>query len=96
MTEHQGMADELLCLYEQLGIVFEITRKLAGVQNESDVLSLFLDSLRRSFEERDIFAARRQAHGWVLEARHDSQMRNGEFGMLKFPHSAFPLHRPFR
>ena len=68
MTEHQGMADELLCLYEQLGIVFEITRKLAGVQNESDVLDLFLDSLRRSFEERTVFAARRRPHGWVLES----------------------------
>ncbi|MEK7837361.1 MAG: HD domain-containing protein, partial [candidate division NC10 bacterium] len=68
MTEHQGMADELLCLYEQLGIVFEITRKLAGVQNESDVLDLFLVSLRRSFEGREVFAASRRARGWVLES----------------------------
>ncbi len=67
MTEHQGMADELLCLYEQLGIIFEITRKLAGVQNESDVLDLFLDSLRRSFAGREVFAARRRSRGWVLE-----------------------------
>jgi putative nucleotidyltransferase with HDIG domain len=68
MTEHQGMADELLCLYEQLGIVFEITRKLAGVQNESDVLGLFLDSLRRSFAQRVVFVARRRrSGGWVLD-----------------------------
>jgi len=68
MTEHQGMADELLCLYEQLGIIFEITRKLAGVQNESDVLGLFLGSLRRSFEERTVSVARRRPGGWALES----------------------------
>jgi len=68
MAEHQGMADELLCLYEQLGIVFEVTHKLAGVQNESEVINLFLDSLRRSFEERTVFAARRQrSGGWALD-----------------------------
>ena len=74
MTEHQGMADELLCLYEQLGIVFEVTRKLAGVQNESDVIDLFLDSLRRSFEGRAVFAARRAsgAGSWALESKRDS------------------------
>lgn len=68
MVEHQGMADELLCLYEQLGIIFEVTRKLAGVQNESEVIELMLNSLRRSFEERTVFAAwRRRSGGWALE-----------------------------
>jgi len=68
MVEHQGMADELLSLYEQLGIVFEVTHKLAGVQNESEVIDLMLDSLRRSFEERAVFAARRRRScGWALE-----------------------------
>lgn len=68
MAEHRGMADELLCLYEQLGIVFEVTRKLAGVRNESEVLGLFLNSLRRSFEGRSVFAAhRRRSGGWALE-----------------------------
>jgi len=72
MVEHQGMADELLCLYEQLGIVFEVTHKLAGVQNESEVIDLMLDSLRRSFEERAVFAARRRRScGWTLEAPPD-------------------------
>ena len=68
MTEHQGMADELLCLYEQLGIIFEVTRKLAVVQNESEVIDLMLNSLRRSFEERTVFAAwRRRSGGWALQ-----------------------------
>lgn len=52
--EHTGMAEELLCVYEQLGIVFEMTRKLPGVQGESEVLDLCVDSLRRSFAKRDV------------------------------------------
>lgn len=68
MVEHQGMADELLCLYEQLGIVFEVTRKLAVVQSEAEVIDLMLNSLRRSFENRTVFAAwRRRSGGWALE-----------------------------
>ena len=68
MAEHQGMADELLCLYEQIGIIFEVTRKLAVVQNESEVIDLMLNSLRRSFEKRTVFAAwRRRSGGWVLD-----------------------------
>ncbi|MFH1107972.1 MAG: HD domain-containing phosphohydrolase [Planctomycetota bacterium] len=68
MAEHQGMADELLCLYEQLGIIFEVTRKLAIVQSETEVIDLMLTSLRRSFEERTVFAAcRRRSGGWALE-----------------------------
>ena len=83
LTEHQGMADELLCLYEQLGIVFEITRKLAGVQNESDVLNLFLDSLRRSFAGREVLAAHRRsrrAGRWVLAARRDRRTSRPRVG----------------
>jgi putative nucleotidyltransferase with HDIG domain len=68
MVEHQGMADELLSLYEQLGIIFEVTRKLAVVQSEAEVIDLMLNSLRRSFEERTVFAAwRRRSGGWALE-----------------------------
>ncbi len=68
VLEHKGMGEELLCLYEQLGIVFEVTRKLAGVQSESEVVALFLESLRRSFERRAVFAARpRLAGGWAFD-----------------------------
>lgn len=67
VAEHQGMAEELVCVYEQLGIVFEVTRKLAGVRNETQVLSLFLESLRRSFAGRTLGVARRAPTGWVLE-----------------------------
>jgi HD-GYP domain-containing protein (c-di-GMP phosphodiesterase class II) len=55
-TEHAGMAEELLGVYEQLGVVFEVTRKLAGVETESAVIDLFVDSLGSSFENREVFA----------------------------------------
>lgn len=54
--EHAGMAEELLCIYEQIGIVFEVTRRLPTVHAEADVIELFVDSLRRSFQERPVFA----------------------------------------
>lgn len=53
--EHEGMAQELLNVYEQLGIVFEVTRRLPSVQNESEVVDLFIDSLQRSFSDHDVF-----------------------------------------
>lgn len=54
VAEHQGMADELVCVYEQLGIVFEVTRKLAAVEDEPQILELLVKSLSRSFQHRAI------------------------------------------
>ncbi len=53
-VEHAGMAQELLAVYEQLGAVFEVTRRLPGVQREAEVIDLFVDSLRRSFAGREV------------------------------------------
>jgi len=64
LGEHAGMAEELLSVYEQLGIVFEVTRKLSTVQRESEVIDLFLDSLRRSFAGRVVFALCPGPHGF--------------------------------
>ncbi len=61
VAEHAGMAEELLHVYEQLGIVFEVTRKLTTVHEESEIVDLFLDSLRRSFAGRSVF---RVGQGW--------------------------------
>jgi HD-GYP domain-containing protein (c-di-GMP phosphodiesterase class II) len=55
VVEHAGMAEELLGVYEQLGIVFEVTRQLPDVHNEADVIDLFVDSLLRSYQERQVF-----------------------------------------
>jgi len=66
MSEHSGMAEELLSVYEQLGVVFEVTRNLQKVQNEVEVIELFLDSLRHSFERRVVVGVRPRARGgWV-------------------------------
>lgn len=66
VSEHAGMAEELLHVYEQLGIVFEVTRKLTTVQEESEIVDLFLDSLRRSFSGRSVFGVEQGSGGaWV-------------------------------
>ena len=54
-VENAGMAEELLSVYEQLGIVFEVTQKLPTLQSESEVIDLFVDNLRRSFQKREVF-----------------------------------------
>ncbi|MHC4696619.1 MAG: HD-GYP domain-containing protein [Planctomycetota bacterium] len=68
VCEHLGMAEELLSVYEQLGVVFEVTRKLSTVQHESEMVALFVESLRRSFDRRMVIVAKPQAHGgWVTQ-----------------------------
>lgn len=49
LAEHEGMGDELLKAYEQLGIVFEITRRLASVTEETQVMGVVIESLRAMF-----------------------------------------------
>jgi len=68
LVEHQGMADELLSAYEQLGIVFEVTRNLPTLQSEDEVLQLFVGSLRRTFAGCVIFSAERTEAGtWAFD-----------------------------
>ncbi len=50
LAEHEGMGNELLHAYEQLGIVFEITRRLASVTDEEEVLTVFIECLRAVFD----------------------------------------------
>lgn len=54
LQEHRGMSEELIGAYEQLGVVFEVTRNLSSVEGEGEVLKLFEDSLRRSFAEAKV------------------------------------------
>lgn len=60
VSEHRGLADELLHVYEQLGMVFDVTSKLSTTPpaDESAVLALFGDTLRRSFAGREVLVAR--------------------------------------
>jgi len=61
LAEHSGMADELLRVYEQLGIVFEVTRRLPSVQNEDQVLGLFVESLRPTYPTARVHTVRHDA-----------------------------------
>ncbi len=54
LKEHAGMADELLRAYEQLGIVFEITRNLPTARSEEAVVNLFIDSLKTTYYDNEI------------------------------------------
>lgn len=56
LQEHGGMAEELLCVYEQLGMVFDVTRRLSTVQNETDMISLLVESLQHSFSRAQVVA----------------------------------------
>lgn len=68
LAEHQGMAEELIGAYEQLGIIFEVTRRLPEVQNETEVIDLFVESLHQSFGAWDVFIARPRMDGdWTSD-----------------------------
>lgn len=54
-VERDGMAEELLGVYEHLGVVFEVTSSLPTVRTEQEVLDLFTDALQRSFQHDDVF-----------------------------------------
>ena len=56
LREHGGMTEELLRTYEQLGIVFEVTRKLPTVNTEKEVIRLFIDSLRVTYSDFSIWS----------------------------------------
>lgn len=55
VAENAGMADELIGVYEQLGVVFEVTPMLACIEKEADVIDIFVDSLRKSFQRGQVF-----------------------------------------
>lgn len=51
LNEHEGMTNELLRTYEQLGIVFDITGKLMSLRTEDEVVGLFVESLRPTYSD---------------------------------------------
>jgi len=60
LAEHEGMGNDLLQTYEQLSIVFEITRQLATVTDEDQVMEVFIGCLRAMFH-KCCFATARNA-----------------------------------
>lgn len=64
-NEHSGMVDELLGVYEQLGVIFEVTKTLPGVDSEFEVLRVFVENLRQSFPQCDVAVFRPGPDGLV-------------------------------
>lgn len=68
LIEHEGMSQELLSVYEQLGVVFEVSSCISAVRGEPRVVALFLDSLRRTFHRLNVWvAARDRAGQWIAQ-----------------------------
>ncbi len=76
-VEHSGMAEELLCVYEQLGIVFEMTGKLPSIHREAEVFDLFADCLRRSFTTREVFVV--DPHALLPGGSHGGRALYGDW-----------------
>lgn len=66
--EHEGMSEELITVYEQLGVVFEVTQRISGARNEWDVAELVCDSLGQSFSTSTVRVVRPGASGWMVES----------------------------
>jgi HD-GYP domain-containing protein (c-di-GMP phosphodiesterase class II) len=52
-SEQDAMADDLLYAYEQLGIVFDVTRRLLSLRTETDVMSLIVERMRATYDDAD-------------------------------------------
>ncbi len=62
-AESEGMGNELLRAYEQLGIVFQLTRQLGTHHDEEQVLDLFLSNLQAVYGPDHVFLAWINGHG---------------------------------
>ncbi|MCH7703215.1 MAG: HD-GYP domain-containing protein [Planctomycetes bacterium] len=62
-VESEGMGNELLRAYEQLGIVFQLTRQLGTHHDEEQVLDLFLSNLQAVYGPDQVFLAWINRHG---------------------------------
>ena len=61
--EHRGMAEELLGVYEQLGIVFDVTRRLPEIHTEEEVVARFVETLGTTFRGSRVCALKRPSDG---------------------------------
>jgi HD-GYP domain-containing protein (c-di-GMP phosphodiesterase class II) len=100
LNEHAGMSAELLSVYEQLGVVFDVTRRMPTVDNEPAVVALFVDSLSRSFAGGEVVAVRPVTGGPIDSGLTDSRntewrvfaadLRNGASPTLRSIQTAAP------
>jgi len=69
VVEHNGMAEELLSAYEQLGAVFEVTRKWRLFHSERQIVDTVVETLARGFSGRWVQSIRPASDGlWHLPA----------------------------
>ncbi len=55
--EQEGMANALMRSYEQLGVVFEVTRSMLALEREEEVVARLVESLQATYFQDDIVTA---------------------------------------
>jgi len=79
ISEHAGMADELIGLYNQLGAVFDITRQLPNVRDEWQVATVFKHTIAAMFNRHEIALVCRDGSA----RRHYAAQSPGESGLVR-------------
>lgn len=68
VVEQEGMVEELLGVYEQLGVVFGVARMLSGVRTEARLADLFRQRIESSFRGSKASMVRPgSATGWTVQ-----------------------------
>jgi hypothetical protein len=82
LDEHAGMAEELLRVYEQLGVVFDLTHRLAAVRDEDKVGELLVESLRATYPDMWVEAIWPDADGALTECSNHIALHPWVFDAL--------------
>ncbi len=82
VSEHAGMADELIGLYEQLGAVFDITRRLPHLRDEQQVAAMFKDTMAATFNRHEVAIA--YPSGGLEVSRSESSKVPSTFNLQTF------------
>jgi len=85
LAEHGGMAEELLRVYEQLGIVFEVTHQLPTVRDEHEVLQLFVTNLQATYPGAEIAVLTCSNERWTQSHASQAGARSNGKAVLSDP-----------
>ena len=97
LEEHAGMAEELLAVYEQLGVVFEVTRKLPEAGTEAGGLEVLLECLSHSFHQYRVSLVYTGDKGsWVVhgESLVVEEWLRGQVGRARLERRVFVIAPP--
>ena len=75
LHEHQGMANELLRVYEYMGVVFDLTPRMLALRCEDEVISLLVENLRSIFNDARLAVVRHAGQGEDSEGRGGGNAR---------------------